>query len=78
MLGNMAATMGSVAVGSAVGHTIGAGLSGMLFGGGGSSGGHVQQAEAAQPVQQQTMKSGASCEVQAKGRSNLMTTFNSG
>lgn len=58
----MAATAGSVAVGSTIGH----GLSSMLFGG--SS--HTPEAPAAQapPVQQQTYQSQApSCEVQAKG-----------
>lgn len=61
MLAQMAATAGSVAVGSTIGH----GLSSMLFGGGG----HAAAPEAAQPqstpVQQQ--QSGISCEVQAKG-----------
>ena len=60
MLAQMAATAGSVAVGSTIGH----GLSSMLFGGNSST-----PAEApAPPVQQQQQyQSGASCEVQAKG-----------
>ncbi|KAG5341351.1 hypothetical protein C0989_011230 [Termitomyces sp. Mn162] len=59
MLAQMAATAGSVAVGSTIGH----GLSSMLFGGSSSS----TPAEApAAPVQQQQNFSGASCETQAK------------
>ncbi|KAJ3141177.1 hypothetical protein HDU90_007203 [Geranomyces variabilis] len=46
----MAATAGGVAVGSAVGHTLGAGLTGM-FGGGGSS--QPAQQQDAYPAQQQ-------------------------
>ncbi|KAG6908418.1 hypothetical protein DXG01_004711 [Tephrocybe rancida] len=60
MLAQMAATAGSVAVGSTIGH----GLSSMLFGGSSSA----APAEAAAPPvqQQQTFNSGANCEVQAK------------
>ncbi|KAG5637024.1 hypothetical protein H0H81_006059 [Sphagnurus paluster] len=60
MLAQMAATAGSVAVGSTIGH----GLSSMLFGGSSSS----APAEAhAPPVQQQQQyQSTPSCEVQAK------------
>ncbi len=56
----MAATAGSVAVGSTIGH----GLSNMLFG---SS--HAAPAQEAQapPVQQQQFQSNVNCEVQAKG-----------
>ncbi|KAF8190474.1 hypothetical protein BJ912DRAFT_1058667 [Pholiota molesta] len=57
MLAQMAATAGSVAVGSTIGH----GLSSMLFGGGGQA---TAAAEAA-PVQQQNT-AGVSCEIQAK------------
>jgi coiled-coil-helix-coiled-coil-helix domain-containing protein 2 len=54
----MAATAGSVAVGSTIGH----GLSSMLFGGRGN------EPEAQAPPQtQQTQAQGISCEVQAKG-----------
>lgn len=63
MLAQMAATAGSVAVGSTIGH----GLSSMLFGGGG---GHSQPVEQSPPVQQQQQtfqQSGLSCETQAKG-----------
>jgi hypothetical protein len=63
MLAQMAATAGSVAVGSTIGH----GLSSMLFGGGG---GHSQPVEQSPPVQQQQQtfqQSGISCDVQAKG-----------
>ncbi|KAI0319245.1 hypothetical protein OF83DRAFT_1111516 [Amylostereum chailletii] len=60
MLAQMAATAGSVAVGSTIGH----GISSMLFGGGGSS------APVEQPVQQQQAPSSSfaapSCEIQAK------------
>lgn len=62
MLAQMAATAGSVAVGSTIGH----GISHMLFGGGNS-----QPAEQGAPVQQQQQQSfqqsGISCETQAKG-----------
>lgn len=62
MLAQMAATAGSVAVGSTIGH----GLSSMLFGGGGGQAAPVEQQ---QPVQQQQQgyQQGVSCEVQAKG-----------
>ena len=67
MLAQMAATAGSVAVGSTIGH----GLSHMLFGSGSQS---APPAEAPQavPVQQQSFQStsGVSCEVQAKGERN--------
>ena len=79
MMAQMAATAGSVAVGSTIGH----GLSSMLFGGG------SREASApvpeAYPVQNQTQQSfsGASCELQAKGksqpksfRSNTRTNWN--
>ena len=65
MIAQMAATAGSVAVGSTIGH----GISSMLFGGGGSAAATEGQAP---PVQQQTQQTqqtgGISCEVQAKGR----------
>jgi hypothetical protein len=62
----MAATAGSVAIGSTIGH----GLSSMLFGGGGGA----APAEAP-PVQQQQQQyqNGMSCEVQAKGQSSWKT-----
>ncbi|KZT71885.1 hypothetical protein DAEQUDRAFT_665150, partial [Daedalea quercina L-15889] len=62
MLAQMAATAGSVAVGSTIGH----GLSSMLFGS--SSGSAPAPAEQAPPVQQQTFSQNQapSCEVQAK------------
>ncbi|KIJ61822.1 hypothetical protein HYDPIDRAFT_115281 [Hydnomerulius pinastri MD-312] len=60
MLAQMAATAGSVAVGSTIGH----GLSHMLFGGSSSA---APAPEAAPPAQQQSFQSsGAACEVQAK------------
>lgn len=71
MLAQMAATAGSVAVGSTIGH----GLSSMLFGGGG---GHSQPVEQSPPVQQQQQtfqQSGISCETQAKGQSYLTPSF---
>lgn len=58
MMAQMAATAGSVAVGSTIGH----GISHMLFGGRGG-----EQAEAP-PASQQTSAAG-SCEFQAKGLS---------
>ncbi|EIW78508.1 hypothetical protein CONPUDRAFT_61317 [Coniophora puteana RWD-64-598 SS2] len=61
MLGQMAATAGSVAIGSTIGH----GLSSMLFGGSSSSAPVEQQAPPVQQ-QQQTWGSGAACEIQAK------------
>lgn len=62
MIAQMAATAGSVAAGSILGH----GVSSMLFGGGGNAA--VPEAQAP-PVQQQTyQQSGAiDCAVQAKG-----------
>ncbi|KII87634.1 hypothetical protein PLICRDRAFT_111929, partial [Plicaturopsis crispa FD-325 SS-3] len=60
MLAQMAATAGSVAVGSTIGH----GLSSMLFGGGGNQAAPVQEQA---PVQAQRSEfAGASCEGQAK------------
>lgn len=61
MMAQMAATAGSVALGSTIGH----GISSMLFGGGARE---APQQEAP-PVQQQQFQnqSGISCEVQAKG-----------
>ena len=61
MLAQMAATAGSVAVGSTIGH----GLSSMLFGGGQAAPPVEQQAPPQQ--QQQSYQQGVSCEVQAKG-----------
>lgn len=71
MLAQMAATAGSVAVGSTIGH----GLSSMLFGGS-SSAAPAPEAQAL-PVQQQqsAYQSGVSCEVQAKGASRLSPTL---
>ncbi|KAF8727604.1 hypothetical protein AX14_007246 [Amanita brunnescens Koide BX004] len=59
LLGQMAATAGSVAVGSTIGH----GISNMLFG---SSHDTAAQQTQAPPVQQQQFQGGANCEVQAK------------
>ncbi|KAJ7240829.1 hypothetical protein B0H12DRAFT_1326348 [Mycena haematopus] len=56
MMAQMAATAGSVAIGSTIGH----GLSNMLFGGGG------QAAEAPPAQQQQHQQSSVSCEIPAK------------
>ncbi|KIM21320.1 hypothetical protein M408DRAFT_333520 [Serendipita vermifera MAFF 305830] len=55
MLAQMAATAGSVAIGSTVGH----GISHMLFGG-------RDNGEAAAPANAQTTSTGGSCEFQAK------------
>jgi len=60
MLAQMAATAGSVAVGSTIGH----GLSSMLFGGSSSQAPVEAQAPPAQ--QQQSFQSSAQCEIQAK------------
>ncbi|KAJ7100188.1 hypothetical protein B0H15DRAFT_920100 [Mycena belliarum] len=57
MLGQMAATAGSVAIGSTIGH----GLSNMLFGGG-----QAEQAPPAQQEQQQQQRAGINCEIPAK------------
>ncbi|KAF9528600.1 hypothetical protein CPB83DRAFT_853927 [Crepidotus variabilis] len=59
MLGQMAATAGSVAIGSTIGH----GLSSMLFGG--SSSAQEAPVQQATPVQQQNGM-GIQCEAQAK------------
>lgn len=67
MLAQMAATAGSVAVGSTIGH----GISHMLFGGGGSSQPVEQNAPVQQQQQQSFQQSGISCEVQAKGSSDI-------
>jgi hypothetical protein len=60
MLAQMAATAGSVAVGSTIGH----GLSSMLFGGRSDS---VAPEAQQPPVQQQQSPYGASCDFQVKG-----------
>ncbi|EDR07974.1 uncharacterized protein LACBIDRAFT_327173 [Laccaria bicolor S238N-H82] len=61
MIAQMAATAGSVAIGSTIGH----GLSSMLFGGSSNSAAPVAEAPPVQQQQQQQM-GGVSCEVQAK------------
>ncbi|KAG6329415.1 hypothetical protein ID866_9673 [Astraeus odoratus] len=61
MLAQMAATAGSVAVGSTIGH----GISSMLFGGS-SSHAPAAAAPAEQPVQQQTYHRPTTCDLQAK------------
>ncbi|KAK6981041.1 hypothetical protein R3P38DRAFT_3115567 [Favolaschia claudopus] len=58
MLAQMAATAGSVAIGSTIGH----GLSSMLFGGGGNQAAEQE----APPAQQQQQRAGMSCEIPAK------------
>ena len=63
MLAQMAATAGSVAVGSTIGH----GLSSMLFGGGGGQAAPPVEQQAPPQQQQQSYQQGVSCEVQAKG-----------
>jgi hypothetical protein len=63
MLASMAATAGSVAAGSVIGH----GISSMLFGGGSSHAAQATEAPAPAPPMQQTQTSGLTCEVQAKG-----------
>jgi len=60
MMAQMAATAGSVAIGSTIGH----GLSNMLFGG--RSEAPVEQQQAPPVQQQQNQMSGKVCEVQAK------------
>ncbi|KAF8493618.1 hypothetical protein JB92DRAFT_1166502 [Gautieria morchelliformis] len=60
MIAQMAATAGSVAIGSTIGH----GLSSMLFGGSSAATTEPAQQPAAPPVQQQNQ--GISCDVQAK------------
>ena len=62
MLAQMAATAGSVAVGSTIGH----GISSMLFGGSSSHSAPVEQQAPPVQQQQQSYSSGISCEVQAK------------
>lgn len=64
MIAQMAATAGSVAIGSTIGH----GLSSMLFGGSSQAAAPAQEAPvaAAAPVQQQS--GGINCEGQAKGK----------
>jgi len=66
MLAQMAATAGSVAVGSTIGH----GLSSMLFGG--SSSAPVEQAAPAQAQANNANFNAAACEVQAKDFSNCL------
>ncbi|KAJ7512774.1 hypothetical protein B0H11DRAFT_1697723, partial [Mycena galericulata] len=58
MLSQMAATAGSVAIGSTIGH----GLSSMLFGGSGQA----AEAQAPPAQQQQQQQTGMSCEIPAK------------
>lgn len=61
MLAQMAATAGSVAVGSTIGH----GLSSMLFGGSSTPAAPTSEATQAPPALRN--QSGVNCEVQAKG-----------
>jgi len=65
MLGQMAATAGSVAIGSTIGH----GLSNMLFGSSSPSGGH------AEPVQSQQQPLGSQCDFQVKGAYLSVSSF---
>ena len=65
MLSQMAATAGSIAVGSTIGH----GISSMLFGGGGGSAAAAEAPPVQQQQVQQQSQGGISCEVQAKGES---------
>ncbi|KAI0676360.1 hypothetical protein C8Q78DRAFT_987036 [Trametes maxima] len=67
MLAQMAATAGSVAVGSTIGH----GLSNMLFG---SSHTPAAPEAPAPPVQQQQMSQGLSCDFQAKEFTKCLET----
>jgi coiled-coil-helix-coiled-coil-helix domain-containing protein 2 len=64
MLAQMAATAGSVAVGSTIGH----GLSSMLFGGSSSHAAEPVPVAQAAPAQQTYQSQSLSCEVQAKGK----------
>ncbi|KAF9450303.1 hypothetical protein P691DRAFT_665645, partial [Macrolepiota fuliginosa MF-IS2] len=61
LMAQMAATAGSVAVGSTIGH----GISSMLFGGGGQAA-PAQEAPATAPPVNQQQTGGISCEAQAK------------
>ncbi|KAF8636928.1 hypothetical protein AX17_003179 [Amanita inopinata Kibby_2008] len=61
LLTQMAATAGSVAIGSTIGH----GISSMLFGGSNHAATAAPETQAP-PVQQQQYQSGMNCEVQAK------------
>jgi hypothetical protein len=63
MLSQMAATAGSVAIGSTIGH----GLSNMLFGGSNQAAAPAQEAPAAAPPVQQQQSGGINCDAQAKG-----------
>lgn len=67
MFAQMAATAGSVAVGSTLGH----GLSNMLFGGSSSQATEAPPAQAG-PMQQSYQAQGATCELQAKGEYNCI------
>jgi len=67
MLAQMAATAGSVAVGSTIGH----GISSMLFGGGGGNSQPTEQGPPVQQQQQSFQQTGISCETQAKGPSHM-------
>ena len=62
MLAQMAATAGSVAVGSTIGHVVGGGISNMLFGGRGSSEHH--QIESQPQAQNQSLQN--ACEPDQK------------
>jgi hypothetical protein len=69
MLAQMAATAGSVAVGSTIGH----GLSSMLFGGGGGHAAAAAPVEQAPPMQQQ-QQAAMSCDFQAKQFTKCLET----
>jgi hypothetical protein len=62
----MASTAAGVAVGSAVGHTIGAGLTGMFSGGSSSSHAPVEQQQQPIQQQQQPMMTSNACEADQK------------
>ncbi|KAF9652638.1 hypothetical protein BDM02DRAFT_3108698 [Thelephora ganbajun] len=68
MLAQMAATAGSVAVGSTIGH----GISHMLFGGGQNQ--PVEQGPPVQQQQQTFQQSGISCETQVKDFTKCLET----
>lgn len=76
----MASTAAGVAVGSAVGHTMAAGVSSMFGGGSSSEAPQQQEQYQQQPYQQQPMaasiQNGASCEADAKAFTQCLEATN--
>lgn len=75
LFGQMASTAAGVAVGSTIGHTLGAGITSMF--GGGSSAAPVEQQQVAAPIDQsQYQQQARSCEADASSFTRCLTENN--